>query len=732
MTASANRAADRPGRLADMALLGQCAVAVVLFGTAYPSYWAARWVQDDAYVSFRYAANLVRGEGLVYNPGQRVEGYSNFLWTMLSAVPLALGADDPLPFMHAAGAVLWWATGALLLVLAYRLGRTGVWAAPLAVIAAGQHWSYNMWFFSGMETPLVTFLVTAMVFAYSVDPERHPRALFFASLAGVLLAMSRADGIVAFAALACAGAVVDGRRIFVERKWRTYLLAPALPVLLLWLPYTLWRVAYYGSFFPNTYYAKLAYLPFYERGWEYLRMYLSVFGLSAFLPLAAAGALLAPAGLLRRFLVAAAAVSAAVAFYVARIGGDFMEWRFLTPVTGILYLAIVCGAAVVLRAVADRLRGAAALAALTGQAAAGALLIWTTATANPDYGTSIVPGQEAIGSLRRYGDPDGYDWHSVGRLFDDVLPRDITIATTSAGIIPFFCNRPCIDLHGLTDPVIAHTPLPDGQRGRMGHEHWLDDYQEIRDRGVDILLLWAEPRYYAKALVTPPRDGFETVSVRLPDGRFVDFLILNPAAIDRAALVADPRVVTFGQTPIADRRQFYALAADYADYTPIGALDLEEWESQERHGYEEFYPPDRPGMHIFHTKFLSYGPPLEHISLEDSGRRIYLAARWQVFGVDPRRDLVLIGRHDHTNGAVYDVEVNGHATGAQLHVRGEHREFWGEAAARIAAEYLVAGTNDIRIQRSSPGESDAQWYHFWFLQPPANVANASLDHKEPR
>ena len=40
---------------------------------------------------------------------------------------------------------------------------------------------------------------------------------------------------------------------------------------LIWLPYQAWRIGYYGSFFPNTYYAKVAYLTYYERGWHYLR-----------------------------------------------------------------------------------------------------------------------------------------------------------------------------------------------------------------------------------------------------------------------------------------------------------------------------------------------------------------------------------------------------------------------------------------------------------------------------
>ena len=49
--------------------------------------WAAYatvhlWVCDDAFISFRYAAHLIAGQGLVFNPGEHVEGYTNFLWVL--------------------------------------------------------------------------------------------------------------------------------------------------------------------------------------------------------------------------------------------------------------------------------------------------------------------------------------------------------------------------------------------------------------------------------------------------------------------------------------------------------------------------------------------------------------------------------------------------------------------------------------------------------------------------
>ena len=41
------------------------------------------FVQDDAYISLRFAANLARGDGLLFNPGEPCEGFTNMLWTLL-------------------------------------------------------------------------------------------------------------------------------------------------------------------------------------------------------------------------------------------------------------------------------------------------------------------------------------------------------------------------------------------------------------------------------------------------------------------------------------------------------------------------------------------------------------------------------------------------------------------------------------------------------------------------
>ncbi|MCX7840525.1 MAG: hypothetical protein N2559_13895, partial [Anaerolineae bacterium] len=66
-----------------------CVLLIAFFAAHALFYFVALGTDavDDAYISFRYAQNALRGHGLVFNPGERVEGFTNFLWTALM-IPL--------------------------------------------------------------------------------------------------------------------------------------------------------------------------------------------------------------------------------------------------------------------------------------------------------------------------------------------------------------------------------------------------------------------------------------------------------------------------------------------------------------------------------------------------------------------------------------------------------------------------------------------------------------------
>ncbi|MFC1573450.1 hypothetical protein ACFL6M_07630 [Candidatus Eisenbacteria bacterium] len=83
---------------------------------------AGAWTCDDAFISFRYAKNLVDGLGLVYNAGEPVEGYTNFLWTVIVAAAMKIGLE-PVVFAQAAGVLFFAATLALLIRVSWSLAE---------------------------------------------------------------------------------------------------------------------------------------------------------------------------------------------------------------------------------------------------------------------------------------------------------------------------------------------------------------------------------------------------------------------------------------------------------------------------------------------------------------------------------------------------------------------------------------------------------------------------------
>ncbi|MEI7425254.1 MAG: hypothetical protein WCK10_04010, partial [Candidatus Staskawiczbacteria bacterium] len=86
-------------------------ILAVLF---YHNYSIRPWMLDDAFISFRYAENFAAGHGLVFNPGERVEGYTTFLWVLILGVGKALGLKV-IPLSQNLGALF--ALGTILLLM---------------------------------------------------------------------------------------------------------------------------------------------------------------------------------------------------------------------------------------------------------------------------------------------------------------------------------------------------------------------------------------------------------------------------------------------------------------------------------------------------------------------------------------------------------------------------------------------------------------------------------------
>lgn len=292
-------------------------------------WWEYRFLCDDAYIEFRYAANLVRGWGLTWNPPPfvPVEGYTSFLWVVLLAGVWAITGVEP------PDAAIWLSLGLSLGSLAIVIERVlarpadGRWAWPTAVVTVllvVTNRTFLAWSSSGLETALFTFLFLGWVRAGLAES----RVFTLASWAG-LAALARPDGLL-FVGLTGLYGVWEARRA----SKRLLMLLP----LLLPLVHTLWRHGYYGMWLPNTYYAKHV-APWPEVGAAYVAAFILEYGYIVWLIVAAVAIVR-----VRRFALSSTALVVTGVFghflyYTAIIGGDHFEFRVYQPLVVALALS---------------------------------------------------------------------------------------------------------------------------------------------------------------------------------------------------------------------------------------------------------------------------------------------------------------------------------------------------------------------------------------------------------
>lgn len=429
------------------------AVGLLLWG-ALPWYWSV-WISDDAFISFRYAHNLLAGHGLVYNPGERVEGYTNFLWMLLSVPVQALGGDVELTAL-----LLTSLLGAGLLLLTYALARQLLPTAPrllalLAPLLLVLHASFAAYTIrgSGMETALFT---TGLLLGALLYLREHTT---WAGLVFGLTALVRPEGVLVFGLTFLHLLLVN---------WRTLRTVTTLrqvgwfcgAFLLVFLPYFSWRLGYYGDLLPNTFYAKTgATLAQVQRG----LLYVGGFALT-----------LGPLWLLLAFGAVwwhqlQRAYRSQVAYlvgltlvyigYIAAVGGDFFPaYRFFVPLLPLLAVLAVLGTAQVVQRLSQWQLGRFLLP-----------------------GTLLLVGLLAFPVGGQFFDKDAQDylanehrvalyWGKVGRWLHTHAPPEASVAVEGAGAIAYYSELESIDMLGLNDRHISRVPTSNIGSGRAGHE----------------------------------------------------------------------------------------------------------------------------------------------------------------------------------------------------------------------------------------------------------------------
>ena len=208
---------------------------------------------DDAFITFRYAQNLISGHGLVYNPGEAVLGTTTPVYALLMTGLglLGGGAQAPFPtisiFVNAiADSLTCWLLIKLGEALGYR--RAGLSAAIIWAIAP-----YSVTFaIGGMETSLFVLMMVSTLYLHSTNKP------IWAALLASLSLLTRPDALLFIAPL-----VIERLR-FAAIQWRKdrqINRSMVNEIATFCLPITCWAVfgfLAYGNPIPNSILAKVA------------------------------------------------------------------------------------------------------------------------------------------------------------------------------------------------------------------------------------------------------------------------------------------------------------------------------------------------------------------------------------------------------------------------------------------------------------------------------------------
>jgi len=410
--------------------------------TAHGRYYC---LFDDAMVSLRYAWNLAHGQGLVWNPGEKVEGITSLSWTLYMSLG-ALWLDKPAAvlFVQLTGIPL--VLGVAL--LARRLSSKLDERPPAGLISAAAVLAYyplSYWSLMGMETGLLAALsLGALLLA--LRSEGQPGGNGWLGLLLGLMFATRPDAALPAAWILVFRGIQSSRQ---QRALRPWLLDAALFAGML-AGVTLFRWLYYGSPLPNTYQLKMAGWPLAWRlrnGAHFVAPFLST---SRYLLLFALCSLLFQRDARRVLLLGFAICVVAGQVWV---GGDaWPYWRMLVPGVAALTVLAVDGAAALgnwaLRNQHWWLGSSCSVAAATAAIyAADQPFLAELRLQVPAYMVNLNRATVAAGlELAHYADPEG------------------SVAVAAAGAVPYYSGLRGVDVLGKSDRHIALLP-GDGSYG---------------------------------------------------------------------------------------------------------------------------------------------------------------------------------------------------------------------------------------------------------------------------
>lgn len=419
---------------------------------------------DDAYISFRYGKNFMEGRGLVFNEGEHVEGYTNFLWTLITAPFTQIPSVDVSVFALTFGLIISIVNIFLILKVTseFTSSFSGVpkYFVLLPVLLFILDDTIAFWAIGGMELPsFIMFILLAVYFYYTLSGNN--KNIYWLSVSLMLCTLSRPEGNMIFG-LTILHMLLHRKKITMFKQNLAIVLGSYT---LFFILYYGFKYSYYGNILPNTFYAKgvtdismnLILGSKYVIQCAGIRMYVLIF------------ILMIP--FLRAFksfkLSYLLSISAAYVIYIIIVGGDWMYAnRFFVPIIPLLYILSSIGLVYLYKKIvkSEHLK----VKKINNYFITGTIILCTAlfvvTFTQLEYKRLIIDENNSVFERQ---------WSRFGQWLKLNCESGTIIAVGPAGKVPYYSELYSIDMWGLNNDYIGKTK---SKRLQAGHKKFDFDY----------------------------------------------------------------------------------------------------------------------------------------------------------------------------------------------------------------------------------------------------------------
>jgi arabinofuranosyltransferase len=461
---------------------------------------------DDSYIFLRIAENAVNGHGFVWNINEApLEGYTSYLYFLINIIAIKFFSDPEL-FLQIFGIF----TSLITIVLVYLLYNE---VDPLlktenlvTSILVSISPCFLYWSVAGMETSFYMMFLIFTIFIYIKIGHTLINYIVTGGLFAVLY-LIRPESIVFF----IYALLFAGYKLFKEKNNSklVLLICMVLGFELIFTPYFIWHLKYFGVLFPNSYYAKVgggiyqfkggvAYLfihgkKLFNKGWYLLIpiMAFFVFEKKSYKHL---------------FLLGLTIISVLI---TVLDGGDHFDYaRFLIPILPLLLIPLPSSLKKVYTFFKNKINYTLFCFLIP-------IIILIVNIRNPMYTEFIFKPKKPL-AVANNNLEKGYNWQigfiKMGKALDSISKPGETIAVIPVGAIGYFSRIKVLDMAGILNSDIAREPFV---------EKYIKNWRPGHNKGDGYYILAHKPEYIQLVdyLTTTPQ------SVPGPHGLFFKSVI---------------------------------------------------------------------------------------------------------------------------------------------------------------------------------------------------------------